>query len=72
MNTQQVTDLINKPICVGVLGYGELGQAATRLLAPKREMLWVATPDQKGYACATSGLNSQKCEAIYKAQGSYR
>ena len=70
MNTQQLTDLINQPIRVGVLGYGGLGQAAARLLAPKREMLWVAAADQKGYAYAAEGLNSQKCEAIYKSQGS--
>jgi hypothetical protein len=70
VNTEQLTDLINQPIRVGVLGYGGLGQAAARLLAPKREMLWVAAADQKGYAYASGGLNSQKCEAIYKAQGS--
>jgi hypothetical protein len=70
VNTEQTTDLINKPIRVGVLGYGGLGQAAARLLAPKREMLLVAAADQKGYAYASEGLNSQKCEAIYKAQGS--
>jgi hypothetical protein len=70
VNTQQATDLINQPIRVGVLGYGGLGQAAARLLAPKREMLWVAAADQKGYAYALEGLNSQKCEAIYKSQGS--
>ena len=70
MNRQQLTDSINQPSRVGVLGYGGLGQAAARLLAPKREMLWVAAADQKGYAYAAEGLNSQKCEAIYKAQGS--
>jgi len=70
VNTQQVTDLINQPIRVGVLGYGGLGQAAARLLAAKREMLWVAAADQKGYAYAAAGLNSQKCETIYKSQGS--
>ena len=70
MNTEQTTDLINKPIRIGVLGYGGLGQAAARLLAPKREMLWVAAADQKGYACAAEGLNSQQCETIYKSRGS--
>ncbi|MFM9265348.1 saccharopine dehydrogenase-like oxidoreductase [Tychonema sp. BBK16] len=70
MSTQKATDLINQPIRVGVLGYGGLGQAAARLLAPKREMLWVAAADQKGYAYATEGLNSKNCEAIYKSQGS--
>ncbi len=70
MSTKKATDLINQPIRVGVLGYGGLGQAAARLLAPKREMLWVAAADQKGYAYATEGLNSKECEAIYKSQGS--
>ncbi len=50
MNTQEVTNLINQPIRVGVIGYGGLGQVAARLLAPKRKMLWVAAADQKGYA----------------------
>ena len=70
MSTKKATDLINQPIRVGVLGYGGLGQAAARLLAPKREMLWVAAADQKGYAYAAEGLNSKECEAIYKSQGS--
>ncbi|XZN93530.1 MAG: (S)-8-amino-7-oxononanoate synthase BioU [Microcoleus sp.] len=70
MSTKKATDLINQPIRVGVLGYGGLGQAAARLLAPKREMLWVAAADQKGYAYAAEGLNSKDCEAIYKSQGS--
>lgn len=70
MNTEQLTDSINQPIRVGVLGYGGLGQAAARLLAPKREMLWVAAADREGCAYAAEGLNSKQCEAIYKAQGS--
>ena len=45
MNTQQITNLINQPIRVGVLGYGGLGQAAARVIAPKGEMLWVAAAD---------------------------
>ena len=35
---------------VGILGFGGLGQAASRILSPKQEMLWVAVADQKGFA----------------------
>ena len=36
------------PIRVGILGFGGLGQAATRVLAAKQQMQWVAVADQKG------------------------
>jgi hypothetical protein len=58
------------PIRVGVLGFGGLGQAATRILAPKQEMIWVAAADQKGYAYDTTGLNPDTCISTYQAQGS--
>ncbi|WP_287267235.1 saccharopine dehydrogenase-like oxidoreductase [Moorena sp. SIO3A2] len=57
-------------IRVGVLGFGGLGQAATRVLAPKGEMLWVAAADQKGYAYDAAGLNPDRCIQTYQSQGS--
>ncbi|HEY9674246.1 MAG TPA: saccharopine dehydrogenase-like oxidoreductase [Waterburya sp.] len=62
--------LVKKPIRVGVLGFGGLGQAAARVLAPKHEMLWVAAADQKGYAHKSEGLNPDECIAAYRSQGS--
>lgn len=59
-----------KPVRVGVLGFGGLGQAAARVLAPKREMLWVAAADQKGYVYNCAGLNPNACIATYRDQGS--
>ena len=38
MSAEKVASAIK----VGVLGFGGLGQAAARVLAPKREMAWVA------------------------------
>mgnify|MGYP002777183197 CR=1 FL=1 len=58
------------PMKVGVLGFGGLGQAAARVLAPKREMAWVAAADQKGYAYAASGLDPDRCISTYRSQGS--
>ncbi len=51
-----IIDKLNNPIKVGVLGFGGLGQAAARILAPKGEMLWVAAADRKGYAYNEQGL----------------
>ena len=62
--------LFSKPIRVGVLGFGGLGQAAARVLAPKNEMLWVAAADHKGYAYDSQGLNPNTCIATYQSQGS--
>lgn len=61
---------VKAPIRVGILGFGGLGQAAARVLAPKQEMLWVAVADQKGYAYASEGLSPQQCITAYQAQGS--
>src|ERR671933_1325800 len=58
------------PVRVGVLGFGGLGQAAAKVLAPKREMVWVAAADQKGYAYEADGLNPDRCIATYRSQGS--
>ncbi|WP_293025511.1 saccharopine dehydrogenase-like oxidoreductase [Moorena sp. SIO3I8] len=57
-------------IRVGVLGFGGLGQAATRVLAPKGEMLWVAAADRKGYVYDAAGLNPDRCIQTYQSQGS--
>lgn len=69
-NTAMASSQATKPIRVGILGFGGLGQAAARVLAPKREMLWVAAADQKGYAYASEGLNPDACIATYQSQGS--
>lgn len=66
MSAQQV----KSSICVGVLGFGGLGQAAARVLAPKSEMVWVAAADQKGYAYDPEGLDPDSCIATYQSQGS--
>lgn len=70
MKTQQGTDLMNDPIRVGVLGFGGLGQAASRVIAPKREMRWVAAADQKGFVYDPQGLQPDACIQTYHAQGS--
>jgi hypothetical protein len=70
MSAKQVTNIINQPIRVGILGFGGLGQAAARVLAPKGEMLLVAAADQKGYAYAPAGLNRDRCVTTYQSQGS--
>lgn len=72
MNPEQVKNSLNisPAIRVGVLGFGGLGQAAAKVLAGKREMILVAAADQKGYAYAAEGLNTEKSVATYQAQGS--
>lgn len=71
MNTEVVSDLnANRPIRVGVLGFGGLGQAAARLLMPKREMVLVAIADQGGYVYADRGLDVTSCIATYQTHGS--
>jgi hypothetical protein len=58
------------PIRIGVLGFGGLGQASAKVLAGKQEMTLVAAVDQKGYAYAQSGLNTEECIATYQDRGS--
>ncbi len=72
MNSEQIKNSLNisPAIRVGVLGFGGLGQAAAKVVAGKREMILVAAADQKGYAYATEGLNTEKSVATYQAQGS--
>jgi Glutamate/Leucine/Phenylalanine/Valine dehydrogenase len=62
--------MIAQAMRVGVLGFGGLGQAAARVLAPKGEMLLVAAADKHGYAYAAKGLDAQKAIATYQSQGS--
>ena len=60
--------IINKvtdPIRVGVLGFGGLGQAAARVLAPKGEMILVAAADQKGYAYNPTGIDIDAAISTY-------
>lgn len=61
---------MNEPIRVGVLGFGGLGQAASRVIAPKCEMLWVAAADQKGFVYDSQGLHPDLCIKTYQAEGS--
>lgn len=58
------------PIAVGVLGFGGLGQAATRVLAPKGEMFLAAAADKQGYVYVPDGLDTQACVTAYRDRGS--
>ncbi|MFN5516067.1 MAG: saccharopine dehydrogenase-like oxidoreductase [Cyanobacteriota bacterium] len=58
------------PLRVGILGFGGLGQACARILAPKQEMRWVAAADQRGYAYAPQGLEGDVLTQAYQEQGS--
>jgi len=62
--------LSEKPIQVGILGFGGLGQAASRVLALKTEMKLTAIADQKGYAHNSQGLNADASIAACHAHGS--
>lgn len=61
---------MSNAIRVGVLGFGGLGQAAARILAPKSEMVLVAAADKKGYVYNSAGLDTQSCVAAYNKVGS--
>ncbi len=65
-----IIDKVNQPIKVGVLGFGGLGQAAARILAPKGEMTWVAAADRQGYAYNDSGLDPNVAIKTYHDRGS--
>ncbi len=65
-----IIDKVNQPIKVGVLGFGGLGQAAARVLAPKGEMIWVAAADRQGYAYNALGLNPNAAIETYCDRGS--
>ena len=72
MNTKQTINNHNlpQPIRVGVLGFGGLGQAAARVVAPKGEMTLVAAADKGGYAYYVAGLDVQSAIAACQSQGS--
>jgi hypothetical protein len=65
-----IVDRITDSIKVGVLGFGGLGQAAARILAPKQEMVLVAAADQKGYAYTSEGLDADAAIKAYYQHGS--
>jgi hypothetical protein len=65
-----IVEQFNSPLKIGVLGFGGLGQAAARVLAPKREMLWVAAADKEGYAYNPTGLNPDEVMGSYCDRGS--
>lgn len=58
------------PLAIGVLGFGGLGQAASRVLAPKGEMRWVAVADGKGYAYHRTGLDPDRAISVTRDRGS--
>lgn len=61
-----IIDKAINPMKIGVLGFGGLGQAAAKLLAPKGEMNFVAVADQKGYAYNAEGLDLTKATKVYQ------
>jgi hypothetical protein len=61
---------LNNPIAIGVLGFGGLGQAAARILAPKTQAILVAAADRHGYAYQPEGIDSERAIATYDRKGS--
>ncbi|MEA5467934.1 (S)-8-amino-7-oxononanoate synthase BioU [Spirulina sp. 06S082] len=57
-------------IKVGVLGFGGLGQAAAKVLAPKQDMVLVAAADRQGYAYDPEGLDADICSRTYQKNDS--
>ena len=60
---------LTTPLPVGVLGFGGLGQAAARVLAPKRDLRLVAAADGKGYIYDPAGLDADTCIRTYAQTG---
>ncbi|TVQ47339.1 MAG: saccharopine dehydrogenase-like oxidoreductase [Gloeocapsa sp. DLM2.Bin57] len=60
----------NEKMRIGVLGFGGLGQASVRVLAPKQSMIPVAAADQQGYIYQPEGINVNEAIAVYQQQGS--
>jgi Glutamate/Leucine/Phenylalanine/Valine dehydrogenase len=70
LESEMIREKVTNPFKVGVLGFGGLGQAAARILAPKTEMTLVAAADQKGYAYDSTGLNIDAAITAYRARHS--
>jgi len=68
--TNSMDSTVNKPMRVGILGFGGLGQAAARVLAGKQDMIWVAAADKQGWAYNATGLDPDRAIATYHSQGS--
>lgn len=68
--TNLMNPILQEPVRVGILGFGGLGQAAARVLAGKREMIWVAAADKQGWAYNANGLDPDRAIAMYYNQGS--
>jgi len=60
---------LTTPVPVGVLGFGGLGQAAARVLAPKRDLRLVAAADGQGYIYNPTGLDADTCITAYAQSG---
>ncbi|WP_019504768.1 hypothetical protein [Pleurocapsa sp. PCC 7319] len=61
-----IIEKTTSPIKVGVLGFGGLGQAAAKVLAPKAEMKLVVVADHQGYVYDSAGLNIDAAISIYR------
>ncbi len=59
-----------KPLRVGGLGFGGLGQAAARVLAVKKEMIQVAAADAAGYLYQPEGIDPDLAIRTYQQKGS--
>ncbi|NJK36979.1 MAG: saccharopine dehydrogenase-like oxidoreductase [Oscillatoriales cyanobacterium RM2_1_1] len=70
MSTTRTTSLLTPPLRIGILGFGGLGQAASRVLEPKQEIAWVAAADHQGYVYHPEGLDPDRCIQTYHHQGS--
>jgi hypothetical protein len=72
MNSEKAINFtkIATPVRVGILGFGGLGQAAARVIAPKQEMMLVAVADKGGFAYASECLDANECIATYNTKNS--